>query len=312
MPKAILYRNDDQNSRKKSAFVYRNFEAALSRMAQADGRELRSGFTLDGVCRARKGTVYASAHSIVSIGLTAHERLANVVRTSLIYLDPQPSRAAGAPDVARLVASAGSGRPTSRVSLLGRRAQQASVFLPSDSARIYDLPPVDLSGTPKRADDVPRLTIINHLDDARLARTITGRFLDRSEFFIECVGMDGEPHNRVRFLGDDDVSDVTSSIHIHIGAQADDSERLRICDSWQSRIPVLYFNVGTMDGGCAWPSELHHGQNVLACNSYGEACDFLALLLDTPNLYRRLVENARASVAPAARSWDNIVRDLVA
>ncbi|GJE61748.1 hypothetical protein [Methylobacterium trifolii] len=312
MSKAILYRNDDQNDRKKSALVYRNVEAALSRMARAEGRELRPNFSLDGVCRPRKGTAYASAHSVVSIGLTAHERLANIVKTSLIYLDPHPSRATQDRDITRLITCAGTGRTTSRVSLLGQRARQVSTFLPKAEARLYDLPPVDLSGEPSRPGDTPRLTIVNHLDDDRLARTITARFLDTGTFFIECVGLDGEPHNCVRYLRDDEVSDFTSSIHIHIGGQADDSERLRIWDSWQSRIPVLCFDYAPGDPQGGWPADLRDRHNVLSCNSYGEACEFLSLLLDTPNLYRQLADNGRASAAPAARSWDSLARDLVA
>ena len=312
MPKAILYRNDEQDRRKKAFFVYQNFEQALSRLARQDGREVRGNFSLDAYCRPRRGTAYASTNSIVSIGLTAHERLSDVVKTSLIYLEPQSCRPAESPDLTRLMACGGRGRPASKVGLLGRRAGQASAFLPRSEIRLHALPPVDLGSAPLREGDTPRLTIVNHLSDDRLARSITGRFLEGSRFFIECIGLAGEAHNRVRYLDDADASDVASSIHIHIGAEAEGGDRLRICDSWQSRVPVLYFNVAEGAAAPGWPAGLHNEHNVLACNTYGEACAFLSLLLETPNLHRIITDNGRAAAAPAARSWDALVRDLVA
>ena len=309
MPRTILFRNDETDQARKSYWVYQNVEQALAQAARAAGREVTGGFALDGHCTPRRGTAYASTGSVISIGLAAHERLADVIRSSLIYLDPDAGRPAGA-EAARLAACGGRARAASRLVFLGRRARQAAAFLPREGARPYDLPPVDLSGLPRRAGDAPRLAIINHLADEGLARAVTRRFLDGSDLFLDCHGLAGERHNRVRYVGDAEVGDAGASVHIHVGVPAGDGDRLRVCDSWQSSVPVLFFDVA--DAGPGVPAAVRDEHDVLACRSYEEACGFLALLLDTPSLRRLLVANGRASAAPAARAWGEIARDLAA
>ena len=309
MARSILFRNDETNRARKSYWVYKNVEKSLSQAARAAGRELRGGFALDGRCTPRRGTAYASAGSVISIGLAAHERLADVIRASLIYLDPDAAAPAGAA-ASRLAACGGRATADSRVVFLGPRAKQAAAFLPRTGSRRYDLPPVDLSGLPGADDEAPRLTIVNHLADGSLARSITRRFLDGSDFFIECIGLDGERHNRVRYRGDAEVGEAAASVHIHVGVHAGDSDRLRVCDSWQSRVPVLFFDVS--DDAPGQPLGVRDEHDVLTCRSYEEACGFLALLLDTPSLRRLLVANGRASAAPAGLAWGEIARDLAA
>ena len=312
MPKAILYRIDDCNSQSKSCVVYRNLESALRRIAQAQGRDLRPNFDPHVSRPSRTGTVYKSNSCVIAIGSEAHERLNNVVRRSVIYLNPSTAKISDAPDVARLLSCVGPCGVRSSISLLGQRAKQASIFLPQGRASVRDLPPLDLSGSIKPSGSSPRLTIVNHLKQDRLARTIIGRLMESSTLSIDGIGLHGDARNRVRYLADDEVSDLASDIHIHVGAPRASSERLRICDSWQSRTPVLYFNADDAGEQQDIPHDLRDEGNVLICNSYSKTYEFLTLLLETPSLYRLLVDGGRASVAPAAQCWDGLVQELAA
>ncbi|MCJ2136717.1 hypothetical protein MKK69_22150 [Methylobacterium sp. J-026] len=312
MPKAILYRNDECDGQSKSAIVYRNFEFALRRFAQAEGREVHSNFRPEILGEKRPCTMYRSIHSVIAIGLASHERLSNVIRTSLIYLDPKPSKLSTGDDIANLLNGIGSTRKQSRVRLLGDRARKASVLIQHDQTAAHDLPPLNLNLKSPRTASAPRLAVINHLDRDCLARTIVGRLIAETSYFIDGYGMSGESHNRTRYLGDDQISDTASWVHIHIGSQQTDSERLRICDSWQSRVPVLHFDLNTTIQGRSEGHELKDGGDVLRCNTYNEASDLLTLLLETPSLYNQLIEGGRASVASAAQSWQTLVQELAA
>lgn len=313
MSRAILLRNDEQDRRRKSFWVYKNVETTLAQVAREERRTLTPGFALESVCRPRRGVAYDTPDSVVSIGLAAHESLANTIRTSLIYLDPRLSNPVDGDDVLRVAAGHDRAQARSRIIFLGRRARTMAAFLSAPRRHCYDLPPVDLSDTSGPEGDAPRLTIINHLDDPGLARAITGRFLDGSDFSIDCFGLDGEEgHNRVRHLSDAEVGDASASVHIHVGAHARDSDRLRICDSWQSSVPVLFFDVCGGAGPAGAPVPVRNEHDVLTCTSCDEACGFLELLLNAPAMRRLLAANGRASARPAADAWRSIALDLAA
>lgn len=312
MPRAIYYRNDDQFGSKKSSVIYKNLEAALSRLARNEGRELHADFSFDRSPRSRTGTAYRSIHSIVSIGLTAHERLANVIRSSLIYIGPSETRTSNDDVFERLLVCAKNDLPTSRINLLGQRARLASVFLPKTGTKIHDLPPLNLfqklpcSSTPRR------VTIINHLADDQLARNVTNRFLADSAFFIECIGLEGDDHNRIRYVADSEFGDDASDLHIHIGQDTKNSERLRICDSWHSGIPVLIFGAEWVVRNENSPGSLRDEYNVINCHSIEDALEFANLLFETPSLYKQMASNGRLSTSYAVLSWADMAKDLVA
>jgi len=314
MAKRVLIRNDERDRRLKSFWVNRNIEQTLVRLARAAGRKVETEFAIEEYCEARRCTTYASMDSVVSIGLSAHARLANVIKASLLYLDHTPSDCIPLSS-ASLAATANAARTASKMMFVGRGASHLAHFVPCTAAHSCDLPPLDLSGLPEELGDPPRVMIVNHLADGRFAETLTRRFLDGSDFFLECVGLEGGSHNRVRTLGDAEVGDAAAKVHIHVGLQARDSERMRIFDSWQSSVPVLFFDV-TDESGPTREHEaadsLRNEHNVLTCQSYEEACSFLALLLETPNLRRLIAANGRASAAPRARVWTEIAQELAA
>lgn len=314
MARNILIRNDENDRFRKSYWVHKNLEQSLTKLGRATGREIKKNFAIEEYCQPRRCTTYSSPDSVISIGLSAHARLANVIKTSLIYLDPEESGPVPAGSV-NLTAIAKAARTASKMIFVGRDAGHFSHFVPCASAQSRDLPPLDLSGLSEGAAEAPRLTIVNHLADERFAQRLTRRFLDGSDFFLECVGLEGGSHNRVRYLGDAEIGDAAASVHIHVGLQAGDSERLRIVDSWQSSVPVLFFDVTDEFCRSADPvrqDDLRDEHNILTCDSYEEACHFLALLLETPNLRRLITANGRSSAAPHADAWTEIARDLAA
>lgn len=310
MSKAILFRSDPGDRPSKSNAVYRNIQSALERLARAEGRDIQSDYDPFPLATPSKGTTYISSHSIVALGMTAHRHFLDVVSTSVFYLNPSRAPLSEDPAVAQMVGCVGSDQASTRISFLGPRARKASVFLSRNRAACYELPPVDLVG-PAPADR-SRLTMINHASDDRLARSVLCRFLECTDFAIDAFGLTGPVHNRVRYLGDDEVSEQASSVHIHIGVPCRSDERIRIVDSWQSRVPVLCFDGRDDDCLQTILQDVRDNHNVMLCRSYNQACDFIALLLGTPNLYRQLVAHGRASAAPAARTWDDLARDLVA
>ncbi len=296
----------------KSYHVCKNFEDAVVRMAAESRLDLQTRFRIKEHFGDANYTQYVSRGRIISIGLTAHERLAGANRSSLLYLDPGNDRVADDVDLRRIAQCTGRGQAASNVVLLGNRANRLGPYLPKKTTRRCDLPPVDFYDQSGQDSDPRRLTIVNHLADDSLARHIVHRFLGASDFLIDCIGTRCDRHNRVRGLTDAEVGEEVPSLHIHVGLPARGTDRLRLSDSWQSRVPVLLFDVleaGT-EGG-----PLDQGRNehdVLLCKTYDDACTFLALLLDSPNLRRSLVANGRASAAPAARRWAEIARDLAA
>lgn len=312
MSKAILYRGDQGDAFSKSNAVYSNVQLALSKLARREGRDIQPNFDPFVRTSPRRGTTYRSAHSVVAMGVTAHKHLRDVMSASVIYLNPSKTPLLEDPQVAQMINCVGGGQPMARVCFLGPRAKHASIFLSQCKIACYELPPVDLTGPVPNSMDRSRLTIVNHSDDDRLSRAIIARFLECTAFTIDAFGLNGPDHNRVRYLSDDEISERTSSVHIHIGTSRQGGERIRIGDSWQSRVPVLYFDYEDQYNFEAQKQGIQDNRNVLLCRSYDQACEFIALLLDTPNLYRQLVTNGRASAAPSAQSWDNLARDLAA
>lgn len=312
MPALHLFNEEDDPSL-KSFCVYGNLEQALDAVRVERGFDVLKRSRVEGFGGAGGTTRYVSAGKIVAVGLKAHERLADATRSSLIYLDPQACRAVDDADLHQLVGCAGRGRAESNLVLLGPRAARLRPFLPGSRTRHHGLPPLDLRARGERPDgEAPRLTIINHLANDQLARYIAYRFLDGSDFLVECIGTAFDKHNRVRSLGDAEVGDALSVVHIHVGVQARDTERLRICDSWQSRIPVLFFDRSDAARETARPEEVRDEHDVLVCRTYDDVRHFLALLLDTPHLHRFMTANGRAAAAPAARAWGAIAQELAA
>lgn len=310
---AIQYRNDELDGSRKSYWIYKAVEHALAKVAREGGRDLKRGFALDGYCRPRRGTTYSCSERVVSIGLAAHETLAPLLRSSLIYLDPDTGTNDRPCQLDALTRSAEAARRTTKMVFLGRRAKTASAYLPFAAARHYELPPVDLSGLPVGQPDAPRLMIVNHLADEAIAQSIARRFLEGSDFALECIGLTGEAHNRVRYLDDAEVSDAGACVHVHVGVHDGDGDRLRISDSWQSSVPVLFFDVdksARVDGNRR--IEVRNEHDVLVCRTYEEACGFLSLILETPSLRRLMTVNGRGSAAPMSRSWIEIAQDLAA
>ena len=313
MKRDILLRNDERDERRKSFWVYRNLERSLAALAREEHRDLNRQFDIGRYCQRRSGTAYRSFQTVIALGLRAHEELSHIAKKSLIYLDPGADDS-GRMDLRRLAPCGGRAGANSTVVTVGRRARAAAHLLPAGQVKHYDLPPLDLSPSDEEIPDGKlRVTVVNHLQDETLARSLVASFIDRSEFLIDCYGLETQLRdNRVRHLTDGEVGEGVGFVHVHIGRHGAASERLRVCDSWQSHVPVLLVDVPA-DRKLAGPAiDVRAEHDALLCHDYEDICGYIGLLLGSPSLRRLLLANGRNALRSASLSWGEIVQDLTA
>lgn len=301
---AVYLSERRSNALRKECLIYQSINLALGSMPDVALQHHPMPICEAG--KSRPGLKEVQPHEkIVALGRAAHTVLADYRKRTLVARSEYEDELEE--DLERLVWSCVN---TSKVVALGRSAWRSVQMLPISDRRFYDIPPLRMAHAreDKPADEIGvEVLVINHEDDDGRARQV-GDALTRGQYRVQTTGRGCENDGGL----DSSCWSATAAIHVHVGCHDSGADEVRLLDSWHSRRFVILLLPRRLakeppPGSLMVDPEV----NGFLCDTTEQVLAACADIRGDAILRKKMLYAGEVGVAPMAREWLNIAKELV-